>query len=89
MALDLRTVVLVPGVGDGQVGDLERLRRFVQLVVGGHRQAEPAEPVLAPLRGEIGDGVGLQDPLALDIPRGIDDHRSPDAATPEVRRVRR
>ena len=74
MALDLRALVLVTGVGDRQVGDVEHLRRLVELAVGRHPQAEPGEPGGAALGGEVGDRRGLQHPLAVDVPRGIDDH---------------
>ena len=74
VALDLRAVVLVAGVGDRQLGQLEGVADRVELGVGRHAQAEPAEPGAAALGRQLLDGVRLQGPPTLDVPRGVDDH---------------
>ena len=41
----------------------------------GMRSPSQPNPLAAALGGELGDRVGLQRPLAVHVPRGIDDHR--------------
>ena len=74
VALDLRAVVLVAGVGDGQLGQVEGVAGLVELGVARHPQPEPAEPGAAALGRQLLDRVGLEGPATLDVPRGVDDH---------------
>jgi len=41
VALDLRAVLLVAGIGDRQLGQLERVARDVELTIRRHAQPEP------------------------------------------------
>jgi hypothetical protein len=74
VTLDLRAVVLVAGVRDRQLGELEGIAYLVELGLGGHAQTEPAEPVTTTLRSQLLDRVGFDGPAALDVPRSVDDH---------------
>ncbi len=76
VALDLRAVVLLAGVVDGQLGQVEGVADRVELGLARHPQAEPAEPGAAPLGGQLLDGVRLQRAPSLDVPGGVDDHRA-------------
>ncbi len=66
MALHLGAVVLVAGIGDRQLRQLERVPHEVELVIGRHPQPEPPEPGGAALGGQLLDRVRLEGPATLD-----------------------
>ena len=69
-------VVLVAGVGDGQLREVEGVAHLVELALAGHAQAEPPEAGAAALGGQLPDRVRLQRPEALAVPGRVDDHRA-------------
>ena len=67
VALDLRAVVLVAGIGDRQLRQVEGVTRRVEFDVPRHPQSQPAEPGAAALRRQLLDRIGLEGPTTLDV----------------------
>ena len=74
VALDLRAVMFVAGIGDRQLGQVEGVAHQVELLFARHTQPEPPEPGATSLDRQLLDRIGLERAAPIDVPGGVDDH---------------